>query len=117
MITKTWNITGLAVRPTLLGFNNVVSVVDWNFSVTAYDRTSTTFGAVQLGEPGVDFIDASELTQEQIISWVKNSLGNDAVAKLDSRVTNEALNLSMPIVTELPLPWAITTATNETTTI
>jgi len=108
MITKTWNITGIAVRPTLLGFNNVVSVVDWNFSVTAYDRTSTTFGTVQLGEPGVDFIDASELTQEQIIAWVKNSLGNDSVAQLDSRVTNEALNLSMPTLAELPLPWETT---------
>ena len=117
MITKTWNITGLGVRPTLLGFDNVVSIVNWNFSVTAYDRTSTTFGTVQLSEPGVDFIDASELTQDQIIAWVKNSLGNDAVAQLDSSVTNQALNLSMPTISSIPLPWENTTSTNETTMI
>jgi hypothetical protein len=117
MITKTWNITGLGVRPTLLGFTNVVSVVNWNFSVTAYDRTSTTFGTVQLSEPGAEFIDASNLTQDQIIAWVKSSLGNDAVSQLDSRVTNQALNLSMPTISSIPLPWETTTSTNETTMI
>jgi hypothetical protein len=105
MITKTWNITDMAVRPTLMGFTDVVSVVNWSFSVTAYDRTSTTYGTSQLSEPGPEFIAASDLTQDQVITWVKNYMGSDAVNQIESRVTNEALNLSMPGLVAVPLPW------------
>lgn len=105
MIEKTWTITSIAVRPALLEFANVVSLVDWNFSVTANGRTSTTYGTVQLGEPGPEFIAVNDLTQDQVITWVKDSLGSYAVSQLESRVTNEALNLSTPEILPIPLPW------------
>jgi len=105
MIVKKWSVTNISARPTLLEFSSVVSVIDWSFSVTAYDRTATTYGSVQLGEPTSAFIDISQLTEEIAISWVKNSLGSAKVNELEIAVTNQAINLSMPELLEVPLPW------------
>lgn len=51
-----------------------------------------------------DFIDWGSVTEEQVIGWVKDSLGEEEVFKLEESVTN-SLNLKITPDTKTNLPW------------
>jgi len=110
-INQKWKINQLDCYPTEDGEVDVVFTAHW--SLTAED----TFG----GEPVTGYVygsqglvhDASgpftpyaDLTEDQVIGWVKEAMGDATVLAHESAVVQQIQDKKNPPVISPPLPWA-----------
>lgn len=106
MTTKTWTITQLNVYPQSEGEADVVCSAAWNVSGTdgTYNGSLNGSTAFKL-DPTAPFIPYDQLTQDQVLSWVFESLGEEskatAEADVDAQIAYAAEQVSSPA-----LPWA-----------
>jgi hypothetical protein len=76
MINYTWFIVQMD-RLTSDGF---VVTVHYNVSATDGDYSASTYGTVGYTEqPDESYMPYDELTQEQVVGWIQESLGKDTV--------------------------------------
>jgi len=105
--TYTWKITNLQAFASSNGQPNVVSNVDWICFATDGTNTAQMNGSQAIiYNSGNNFISFNQLTESEIIGWVKNALGSsvqDVQSQLDAKIAN-IVNPS--VVTKLP--WATT---------
>ena len=108
MLTKTWKITSVQVRPQLDTYSNVVSVINWMLSVSNGTQVlAGQAGATQLGSPSsTSYVDYTTLTEAQLIDWIKTTLGADKVAECERFVENQAMSMISPVVNKVAPPWA-----------
>jgi len=99
-ISKVWKIEGFYVRPIFDEMENVVSEIQWSLTVQQTDNSDSIIGRtmcngyVALGEPTSDnFISSENLTKEQLLTWVKSSLG-DKVKEYETITFNQTVNQS-----------------------
>lgn len=81
-ITYTWSIRGILKAPSLNGLNDVITSIMFNYTGVSDEvdaegnpYTHTFNGQVPASPPPEDvseFIDFSELTEEQVISWAQD---------------------------------------------
>ena len=89
MTTKyTWTIVNLD-RLTSAGF---VVTVHYNVSATDGTYSASTYGTISYQEqPGETFVPFDQLTEEIVVGWVKESLGEATVeASLQSQIDAQA---------------------------
>jgi len=87
MITHTWKITKLDCRPDLNGLVNVVYMAHWELTATEDNKQSTVIGCQNIDfDESATFTPYSDLTEENIVDMVKNSLGAELVATMESNV-------------------------------
>ena len=103
--TYTWKILNLETVPSIDGLENVVSIVRWLLTAANDTKSTTVEGTVELDNPLADgFIVYAELSEDQVLTWVKDKLGNDLTIDyyryLDQQL--EKLKKSVPVVTDLP---------------
>lgn len=108
MNTYAWQILSMDVRPLLDGQPDVVVQAQWQITATdpAVGDTAGTQGYIQFSAPGSSFTPYSDLSEAQVIAWVKDSMGPSQVAELEAFVDNLLILNRLPPVTQLPLPWA-----------
>lgn len=101
--TYTWNITNMTCLPNVDGYTDVVVQVTWKCVGTdgtyfgeQYDINVFTFDSA-------NFIPYSELTQDQVLSWVWTTVDKTTIELVVAAQLN---NLANPPVIELPLPWS-----------
>jgi uncharacterized GH25 family protein len=76
MINYNWQVVQMD-RLTSDGF---VVTVHYNVTATEGDYSASTYGTVGYTEqPDESYIPYEELTQEQVVGWVQESLGKDTV--------------------------------------
>jgi len=103
----TWNITDM--KRDITGIVKIIY-----YSIAAKDVDSNyedvyNFTINVKREPNSpEIINYEDLTQEQVIAWVKNKLGQERVTKIENRLTNKSItskihnnNLNL----ETGLPW------------
>jgi hypothetical protein len=92
-----WNVVNMD-RKTDDGF-----VITVHYTVTAVDGdfTASTYGTVGYTEEEGSFTPYEDLTKEQVIEWVKNSLGEETV---ETNLTAQIEALKNP-TQESGLPW------------
>jgi len=92
-----WNIVQMD-RLTSDGF-----VVTVHYTVTAVDGdfTASTYGTVGYTEEEGSFTPYEDLTKEQVVEWVKNSLGEETV---ETNLAAQIETLKNP-TQESGLPW------------
>ena len=99
MTTFNWSIDFMEVKP-VGDLQDVVVTAGWRCTGEKDGETLATFTTAYFGEPSEDFVAYPDLTQEQVLEWVWQSVDKDATeAKVEAmfaRVTPEAK----------PLPWA-----------
>jgi hypothetical protein len=107
MTTYQWTIQALDCVPQEDGKTDVVVTAHWNVSATDGAYTSSAYGTQSFTyDSAKSFTPFSSLTQDQVIGWVQESMGIDAVTKLQESLDNQiADQINPPIVTP-PLPWA-----------
>lgn len=104
----TWSIDKITAAPQVGGFSDVVKEVAWRCTAQSGDTSQSTYGTVifTISEDTFeDFTTYEELTEQQVIAWVKTSLGEQGVAyqeNLAQRLANEIAN---PLLKATPLPW------------
>jgi hypothetical protein len=87
MITHTWKITKLDCRPQLDGLANVVYMTHWELTATEDGKQSTVIGCQNINfDELAPFTPYTDLTEANIVDMVKNSMGVEVVATMESNV-------------------------------
>lgn len=108
MTTFTWSIKQMSVMPVLEGQTDVVVSAQWNilgqdqgveFNLQGWENFKL--------EQGEGFTPYNQLTQEQVVGWVKNTMGENQVANLEAAVQGSLNAILNPPVEPViaPLPW------------
>jgi hypothetical protein len=101
-MTTTFRISQMD-RLTDTGF---VCVVHWTASQTDGEYSASTYSTVGFTEqPDQSLIPYEELTEAQVIEWVKASLGEEGVAAIDTALANNIADQKAPKVAA-GVPWA-----------
>ena len=107
MITNTWGIVQLDAYPEKDGLTDVVFTVHWTLSGTDGTYTGGAYGSVGVTlDEGGGYTPYAELTQEQVVDWVKDSLGAEQVASLEASVASQIEQQINPTVVTPAVPWA-----------
>jgi hypothetical protein len=105
-ITYNWTVVQMDAYPEHEGHTDVVFTVHWRMDGTDGVYTAGVYGSVGLTlDPGATFTPYADLTQEQVVGWVKGALGEEQVASYEENVANQIDNLDNPPVVTPPLPW------------
>jgi hypothetical protein len=85
----------------------VVNVL-WTLTGVDGQYTASIGGNSQFTVQEGTFTPYDELTQEQVIGWVQNSLGADGIANFEANVQGQINSMITPPVSpqNTPLPWA-----------
>jgi hypothetical protein len=103
---STWKITGVKILPQAEGQVDVVSKVAWVAKLSEADKTASECGDVRLEyTAGNNFVPFEQLTEEQLVDWVKAALGDEEVAKVEANLSGRLQYLLAPTVVNKPLPW------------
>jgi hypothetical protein len=107
MVITTWTITKLDVYEQAQGETNVVCVAYWDVTATDGIYSSSIVGTQSLiYVPGSLFTPYDDLTEPQIVEWVKNAMGITMVSNLENQVTNLVYDQERPVIVTPPLPWS-----------
>jgi hypothetical protein len=93
----TWNVVQMD-RLTADGF---VVTVHYTVNAVDGDYTASTYGTVGYTQTNKSYIPYASLTKEEVIGWVKDSLGQDTV---EASLTAQIEAQKNP-VQETGLPW------------
>jgi len=106
-ITNTWNIVAMNAYPQHEGETDVVFTVHWTLVGTDGTYTGSVYGSVGVTyDSSLPFTPYAQLTQDQVIGWVKEALGEEQVANYETNVAAQIENQANPPVVTPPLPWA-----------
>lgn len=107
-ITNTWGIVQLDAYPEKDGLTDVVFTVHWNLTGNDGEgNTGYAYGSVGVTlDEGGSYTPYNELTKEQVVGWVQESLGAEQVASLEASVASQIEQQINPTVVTPPLPWA-----------
>ena len=103
MITLSWIIERLLVKPTEGSETNVVITADWRCNGTQDNYSGTCYGSCSFAPPSGEFTPYEDLTQEQVLGWCYSN-GVDQAA-IEANVSFQIENQINPPVVTLPLPW------------
>jgi hypothetical protein len=105
-ITHNWIVSQLDAYPEYEGHSDVVSTVHWRCDGADGEYTAGVYGSVGLTlDPEATFTPFADLTEAQVIGWVKDALGEEQVASYEKNVANQIeAQINPPVVTP-PLPW------------
>jgi len=103
MITLSWIIERLLVKPTEGSLTDVVITADWRCNGTQDQYSGTCYGSCSFQPPSDSFTPYPDLTQEQVLNWCYEN-GVDQ-AGIEANVTQQINDQINPPVIAPPLPW------------
>jgi hypothetical protein len=105
-ITNTWSVVQMDAYPELDGETDVVFTVHWTLDGTDGTYVGSVYGSVGVSlDEGATFTPYADLTEEQVIGWVQDAMGEEQVASYEANVAQQiAEDIDAPVVTP-PLPW------------
>ncbi len=106
-ITNTWNVVQMDAYPEEDGETDVVFNVHWTLTGTDGEHAAGVYGTAGLTlDPEAPYTPYADLTEAQVIGWVKDALGEEQVAAYEATVAEQIANQIDPPVVTPPLPWA-----------
>ena len=103
MLTLTWLIERLLVKPTEGSNTDVVITADWRCNGSQDSFFGTCYGSCTFAPPTGSFTPYPDLTQEQVLDWCyANGVDKNAI---EANVSLQIENQINPPVVSLPLPW------------
>lgn len=107
MATLTWNVVQMDAYPEKDGKQDVVFTVHWNLTGVDGDYNGYVYGSVGVTlDPEAPYTPYENLTQDQVIGWVKSALGDEQVAEYEANVQAQIDQKKNPTVVTPPLPWS-----------
>jgi hypothetical protein len=103
MITLSWIIERLLVKPTEGTLTDVVITADWRCNGSQDQYSGTCYGSTSFAPPSGDFTPYEDLTQDQVLGWCFAN-GVDQAA-IEANVSQQIQNQINPPVIAPPLPW------------
>jgi hypothetical protein len=103
MITLSWIIERLLVKPTEGDKTDVVITADWRCNGTQDNYSGTCYGSASFAPPSGDFTPYNQLTEQQVLDWCfANGVDKTAIEANVTQQINDQIN---PPVIAPPLPW------------
>jgi hypothetical protein len=103
MITISWIIERLLVKPTEGTLTDVVITADWRCNGSQDQYSGTCYGSCSFAPPSGSFTPYPDLTQEQVLGWCYSN-GVDQAA-IEANVTQQINDQINPPIIAPPLPW------------
>lgn len=102
MATITWSITSMTILPHVEAYYDFTWQANWKCTATDGITTQEINSSVTFfpSQQGQSYTPYDQLTEAQVVQWVKDSLGPETVAKTESVLTN------MLTAQIAPLPWS-----------
>lgn len=105
-ITYNWTVAQLDAYPTYENHTDVVFTVHWRMDGTDGEHTAGVYGSVGLTlDPEATFTPYADLTEAQVVGWVKDALGEEQVTSYEANVAAQIDALVNPPVVTPALPW------------
>jgi len=103
MITLSWIIERLFVKPTEGTLTDVVITADWRCNGTQDQYSGTCYGSCSFAPPSGSFTPYENLTQDQVLGWCfANGVDKTAIEANVTQQINDQIN---PPIIAPPLPW------------
>ncbi len=104
MITYNWNCKTVDTYPTHAGESDVVYNVHWRVTGISeeLDSQGNPYQATNIGtqtlntEDITDFIPVDELTNKQVAEWVKSTMGEEEVSRIEESIKNQINKIKNP---------------------
>ena len=107
-ITSNWTGAQMDAYPEYEEHADVVFTVHWRLYGTDGVNGTGAYGSVGLTlDPQAPFTVYADLTEAQVVQWVKDALGTAQVAAQEQAVADQISIAATTSVTSPPLPWAI----------
>ena len=103
MITISWIIERLLVKPTEGSLTDVVITADWRCNGSQDQYSGTCYGSASFAPPTGSFTPYPDLTQDQVLGWCFAN-GVDQAA-IEANVSAQIADQINPPVIAPPLPW------------
>lgn len=101
-----WKIESLNCKPSFDGKTNVVETIHWRLNGVDGDYATSVYGSQGVTyEEGSPFTDYDSLTEETVIKWLKDALGDEQVSNYEAGVEAQLEALKKPSVVNPPLPF------------
>ena len=98
-----WIISAMECKVKEDNLSDVVILVHWRYNATSGEYFADTYGATSVPMPtGEDFTPYAELTKDQVVSWLENTLDIEA---MQSNLNNQIDLLINPINVTLQPPF------------
>lgn len=82
-----------------------VYTAHWTVSLEDQGETASAYGSVGFGNPSKDdYTPFDELAEEQVIDWVKETLGEEQVASIEDALS-EQIEQKLNPTSATGLPW------------
>jgi hypothetical protein len=103
MITLSWIIERLLVKPTEGTLTDVVITADWRCNGSQDNYSGTCYGSASFAPPTGSFTPYDQLTEAQVLDWCYANGVDQKV--IEANVTQQIENQINPLVIAPPLPW------------
>jgi hypothetical protein len=103
MITLSWIIERLLVKPTEGTLTDVVITADWRCNGSQESFSGTCYGSASFAAPTENFTPYEDLTEQQVLDWCYAN-GVDKTA-IEANVSAQIADQINPPVIAPPLPW------------
>jgi hypothetical protein len=103
MITLSWIIERLLVKPTEGTLTDVVITADWRCNGSQESFSGTCYGSASFAPPSGSFTPYDQLTEAQVLGWCYAN-GVDQAA-IEANVTQQIEAQINPPIIAPPLPW------------
>ena len=100
MITYSWNCKTVDVHPQEEGQTDVVYNVHWIVTGVDGDYSTTNIGTQTLLVPlieGGTFIPFEDLTNEIVVGWTKEAIGQDEVDQIETSIASQIEDQKNPV--------------------
>lgn len=104
-INYTWTIDQMFAYPQADGYQDVVFGVAYTVSANEDDYSASQSYQIPMPAPEGSFTPYSELTQDQVISWVQSQIGPLGVSAVETQLAQMIAEQQSPTVVTPPLPW------------
>jgi len=105
--TIEWKVESLECVPSLDGKTNVVKTVHWRCWAIDGDHQASVYSTQSIGfDDETNFTDFADLTQDEVIEWVKATMGDAQVTAYENAAQQQLDALVNPPVIVPELPWA-----------
>lgn len=102
-----WKIDSIQCSVQVDEYDNVVSDISWRVFVSQDDHSTSAYGSCPVVfEPSDNFIPYEELTEEEVLQWLFDAMGEQRKLDIENSVKNELQHIIQPTVVTNPLPWA-----------
>jgi hypothetical protein len=108
MTNSIWKIAGLECKPTVDGLTDYVVAAHWTLTAVDGEFTGSVYGSAsfKVDPANPEYIPFENLTEEKVIEWTKEALGEEEVIANEENVIKQIESQKNPSVVNRALPWS-----------